>query len=181
MALPSTLYAILGGPIVPDTMARIFANLAGATQGGVTIMHLAIQSTGGNVGDGIALYNIFRAFPLELHLYNSGMVASIAVIAFVGGRHRYASEHSTFMIHRTRMNPQVGMTATQLRTAITSLRQDDARTEAILRAHTQIPRTKWRRLATEDVQFNATEAVQFGLADSIGEFQVRSGNIIFNV
>lgn len=181
MALPPTLYASLVGPIIPEAMARIFANLTGATRNGVTTMHLMMQSTGGNVGDGIALYNIFRTLPLDLHLYNGGMVASVAVIAFMGGHHRYASAHSSFMVHRTRVNLQSQPTASQLRAFMASLRLDDKRTEAILRTHTKIPAAKWRQLASNDVHFNADEAVQFGLADGIREFQVRAGDQIFDV
>jgi ATP-dependent Clp protease, protease subunit len=181
MALPPTIYATLPGPINPDTMTRIVTNLTGATRNGVTIMHLMMQSSGGNVGDGIALYNIFRTLPFELNLYNGGMVASIAVIAFMGGRHRYASAHSSFMIHRTRINPQSPPTASQLRAFLPSLRLDDKRTEAILRTHTKIPAPRWRQLASGDVYFSADEAVQFGLADSIREFQVPAGNQIYDV
>jgi ATP-dependent Clp protease, protease subunit len=181
MALPPTLYASLVGPIISEAMARIFANLTGATRNGVTTMHLMMQSTGGNVGDGIALYNIFRTLPLDLHLYNGGMVSSVAVIAFMGGHNRYASAHSSFMIHRTRVSLQTPSTATQLRAFMASLRLDDKRTEAILRAHTKIPAARWRQLASNDVHFDAGEAVQFGLADSIREFQVPAGNQIYDV
>jgi ATP-dependent Clp protease protease subunit len=73
---------------------RLLGNLNGATQGGVTELHLLIQSSGGMVGDGISLYNFFRSLPLDLHVYNTGTVASIAAIAFLGAKRRYTSANS---------------------------------------------------------------------------------------
>jgi ATP-dependent protease ClpP protease subunit len=85
------------------------------------------------------------------------------------------------MIHRTHSIPQGPQTATKLRALIALLQTDDPRTEAILRAHTNIPPERWALLDSQDVLFNASEAVQFGLADVIREFEVPPGNQIFNV
>lgn len=182
MALPPTIYATLGGLINQETLPRIFLNLNGATTAGtVTTMHLLLECNGGTVGDGIALYNYFKTFPIDLLIYNSGTVASIGVISYLGAAHRYASTHSTFMIHRTRVTPQGPQTATQMRAATRSLELDDTRTEAILRNHTNIPADRWALLDTQDVFFTPTEAVQFGIADAIREFQVPSGSQIWNI
>jgi ATP-dependent Clp protease protease subunit len=140
-----------------------------------------IQSMGGNVGDGIGLYNFLRTFPVDLHVYNTGTVASVAVIAFLGAKHRYVGLHSTFVIHRTHVTPQGPQSATKLRALAANLDVDDARTEAILRAHTSIPPKRWKLLDSQDVLFNANEAVQFGFAEAIREFEVPPGNQIFNV
>jgi ATP-dependent Clp protease protease subunit len=42
-----------------------------------------VQSTGGFVGDGIAIYNYLRNVPIEIIAYNGGMVSSIAVLVFI--------------------------------------------------------------------------------------------------
>jgi len=78
--LPSCVYATFAGPIDQQTLPRIFQNFAGATQRGVRELHLLFQSTGGVVGDGISLYNYIRTLPLDLHIYNTGAVHSIAVL-----------------------------------------------------------------------------------------------------
>lgn len=181
MALTPTVYATLGGMIGPETIYRIFQNLGGATVHGVQSLHMMLQSSGGTVGDGISLYNYFRTMPIDLHVYNGGTVASIAVLAYLGAAHRYASAHSTFIIHRTRITPQGVLTAAQMRANTSSLSLDDARTEAILRAHTSIPADRWALLETQDVFFDANEAVQFRIADGIREFQVPAGNQIWNI
>jgi ATP-dependent protease ClpP protease subunit len=184
VALPQSIYASLGGTIDQTTLQRIFLNLTGATQGGVKEMHLLFQSTGGGIGDGIALYNFFRAYPLDLYIYNGGTVASVAVIAYVGVAlgHRYVSSVGNFMIHKSYANsPQGMLNAVKLQAMAASLAADDARIESILKVQTNIPAAHWALHASQDVFFNAQEAVQFGIAHSIREFQVPQGEQIFNV
>ena len=85
------------------------------------------------MGDGIALFNYFDSYPLELHIYNTGSVASVAVTSFLGVPHRYASAHATFMIHWTRLTlPTPGDAATH-RAIAANIEADDTRTEAIIR------------------------------------------------
>ncbi len=181
MPLPELVYASLGGPINQDTIQRILTNLAGATQGGAREVHLMIQSTGGNVDDAIALYNFLRTFPVDLHVYNSGMVASVAVVAFLGARNRYASTHATFMIHKVYATPQGPQTAAKLRAMANSVDIDDLRVETILKAEAAIPPDRWRQHDSREVYFSAQDSVKFGLTHGIREFQVPGGEPILNV
>jgi hypothetical protein len=66
----------------PERLAE--QNLGAATQRGVTTVDLLFEPSGGKVGDGVSLFNYFDSFPLELHIYNTGMVASVAVTSFLG-------------------------------------------------------------------------------------------------
>lgn len=75
-------------------------------------MHAVFQSTGGGIGDGICLYNVFKALSIDLTLYNTGHVASIAVLAYLGAKHRKVSRHAAFMIHRTQTTTQSANTQT---------------------------------------------------------------------
>jgi len=109
------------------------------------------------VGDGIALFNYFDSYPLELHIYNTGSVASVAVTSFLGMPHRYASAHATFMIHRTRLTlPTPGDAATH-RAIAANIEADDTRTEAIIRSRTTIPEDRWAAQAINDVTSTAQE------------------------
>jgi ATP-dependent Clp protease, protease subunit len=179
--LPSTIYASFVGSIDPAALNRIMGNFAHATQRGVTTVHLMFQSTGGTVNDGIGLYNYLRSLPLELHIYNSGAVQSIAVIGYVAGTYRHVSQSGTFFIHKTGAPAQAGANAPQVKATLAALVLDDARTVAILKAHTRIPAHKWAAYRRGDVTFSAQEAINFGIADDIREFQVPPGNQIFNI
>jgi ATP-dependent Clp protease, protease subunit len=117
----------------------------------------------------------------ELHGYNCGAVSSIAVVAFLGIKNRYVSAHGTFMIHKSTLTFQSPVTAAKMRTSADYLDIEDARTEAIVRTHTTIPTAIWDQHATQDVVFNAKDAVDFGIADSIREFQVPASTQLFQV
>jgi ATP-dependent protease ClpP protease subunit len=181
MQLPETVFASFAGVIDAQSIGRIFQNCAGATQGGAKTIHLLFQSTGGIISDGISLYNFFRSLPLEVHLYNTGGVHSIAVLAYLGAAHRHVSEHANFMIHKSHFGAQAGVNAAKLGSLAESLLAEDARTEAIVKQRTNIPADKWSLHALQEVTFNAQEAVQFGIADDIREFQVPSGHQLFNI
>jgi ATP-dependent Clp protease protease subunit len=160
---------------------RIFQSFAGVTQRGVNEVHLLFQSQGGNVGDGIALFNFFKAMPIDLNIYNTGTVASIAVLSYLGGRHRFVSQHATFLIHKSVYPIPTPANAAAHRALADNMVIDDNRSEAIVKAFTTIPAERWLSHATEDVVFQAQEAVQHGIADAIREFQVPSGNQVFNI
>ena len=81
--LPETIYAAFSGNIDVASSHKIVNGLAACMAGGVKAVHLFFHSSGGAVGDGIALYNFFRAMPIDLTIYNPGIVASVAAIAYL--------------------------------------------------------------------------------------------------
>jgi len=178
---PKTVYATFAGMIDQQSLPRIFQGFAAASGGGTKEVHLLFQSTGGMIGDGISLYNFFSALPMTLHIYNTGSVQSVAVLAYLGAEHRHASAHSSFMIHKSHFPMQPGVNAAKLEALAKNLVLEDERVEAILKAETEIPEEKWAFHALQDVVFSAKEAVEFGIADDIREFEVPPGNQIFNV
>src|SRR5579859_1867486 len=99
--LPEEVYLTLTGLVDQDMVKRIFNSFAVAVNGGVKTAHMLIQSTGGMVSEGVAIYNYLRGLPINLITYNGGSVASIAVLVYLSGKTRKASATSTFMIHRT--------------------------------------------------------------------------------
>lgn len=181
MPLPETVYASFSGPIDQQSISRIFQNLAGATQGGVRVVHVLFQSTGGSINDGVALYNYLRTYSLELHFYNTGAVQSIAAVAWLGVAHRHVSQHGRFMLHHSSNPGLPGGNAAKYQAIVDSLVADDARTTAIVKTHTHIPDERWALHATQDLSFNAQEAVDFDIAHDIREFEVPAGNQIFNI
>src|SRR5690348_14907235 len=99
--IPPVVYAMYIGNIDQEASQRLASAFATASANGVTEVHLLFQSTGGVIGDGICLHNLFQTLPFDLTLYNTGCVASIAVIAYLGAKSRKSSAYATFMIHRT--------------------------------------------------------------------------------
>jgi ATP-dependent protease ClpP protease subunit len=179
---PQVGWGTFAGLINQDGIGRIFQACAVASQRGYTVLHLVFQSAGGVVGDGIALYNYFRALPIELHLYNAGTVASIAVLAYLGAHHRWVSRQATFTLQKSTMLSGAPLDAAQHRAFAEYLAIEDARAEAIVRTHARIPAERWQALmtGTHDIAFRADEAVEFGIAEGIREFEVPAGQQLFN-
>jgi len=176
---PTEVYAIFSGQIDEASVQRIIHG-ATSVMGQVERIHLLFQSNGGFIGDGICLYNFFRALTLDLIIYNGGSVSSMAAIAFLGVKKRKTSKYATFMIHRSHRTAQAA-TAAKLQEAAESLRIDDARTEAILRNHIGLSDEQWTALNYKELTFGAEEAVKIGFADEIAEFTPPPGARIFTV
>jgi ATP-dependent protease ClpP protease subunit len=174
------VYATFAGGIDTASAQRIMQGLATAMNMRVKRVHLLFQSWGGAVGDGVCLYNFFRALPIELTLYNTGNVGSIATIAFVGAEKRKASTYAAFMIHRTSISPQ-SASASRLKSAAKIAALDDTRTEAILRDRTKLSEDHWKEIEYHDLTLSAKEAVEVGIADEIAEFAPPIGTQIYNL
>jgi ATP-dependent Clp protease protease subunit len=179
--LPAEVYGVFSDQINQASVQRIFQNLALATNAGVKHAHILFHSTGGLVPDGIALYNLFRALPIELTLYNPGSVQSIAVIAYLGAKHRKASANATFQIHRTIFTSQAAR-ADQLEVLAEVTHLDDVRTEGILRAHLKLSDKDWDKFDRAGLMvFSAQDAVKIQMADELADFSPPQGAKIFNI
>jgi ATP-dependent Clp protease, protease subunit len=178
--LPTELYGLFAGFIDQQAVQRFHNALSIASQGGVQSIHLLFQCAGGLVSEGISLYNLFRAFPIEISLYNVGSVSSIGVVAFLGAKRRLVSSHGAFMVHRAYLNP-VAATADRMAAGADQLAMEDARIEGIIKSHTNLPADKWQQHKYADVWLSAAEAVSCGLAQDIGEFSPPPHAKIFNV
>lgn len=171
------VYGIFAGVIDQIAVGKV-ANAAAITSGtGVTHCHMAFQTMGGSVQDGIALYNIFKAFPVPITLYNVGSIASAGVIAYMGAPDRASSALATFMIHRTVSTLQ-GMSSDRIRAAARSVDLDDERTEQVFNAIRLTEADKAvHKIA--DLWLSANEAQTAGLVTKIAEFAPPKGTQLF--
>jgi ATP-dependent Clp protease protease subunit len=166
---PGDVYAVFCGPINEESVRQLLASLATATRQKQHV-HLLFQSSGGCVGDGICLYNFFKALPVGLTLYNVGSISSIAVIAYLGASRRITSARAMFMIHRT-TTKLTGAPAAIMKGVTKNLILSDEHCESILRESiTLADGEQWSDLDLRDFFFSGEEAVKIGLAHEIGEF-----------
>ena len=178
--LPTEVYAIYCGGIDQANAMKAVNGLTIAMGGKVKHVHLLFQSAGGYVGDGVFLYNLLRSIPIETTLYNVGQISSAGVVAFLGARHKKTTKSATFMIHRSTNSPQFA-TASKLGHIAETLILDDERTEAIIRAHVNLPAELWESMKHHDLYLSGEEAVGYGLADEIGEFSPPAGVQVYNL
>jgi ATP-dependent protease ClpP protease subunit len=79
-----------------NNFVNMLANLANQQ---IDRVILAINSGGGEVVHGVAMYNAMRAMPYPITTHNVGNVDSIANVVFLGGSERLVCPASTFMFH----------------------------------------------------------------------------------
>lgn len=169
------------GMIEPSSVSRICGALNTAFNDGATEIHLAFNSSGGLVADGIYLYNHIRALPTRTIIYNTGTVASIAVAIYVAASERYCSEHGVFMIHPTVFPQLAEANAEKLRAFYGSALADDERTDAILRERTGLSDELLSSRRYSDVWITQREAVKQGVAHELREFTVPQGFQVFQI
>lgn len=58
-----------------------------------------INSPGGNLSDGIAIYNTIKQLPYNIITHNLGEVSSAAILLYMAGKTRTAEDISKFVIH----------------------------------------------------------------------------------
>lgn len=63
------------------------------------VIDLHINSIGGSVAEGWAMYNALKNHRAQVNTYADGFVASAALYPYLAGDHRYASDVSAFFLH----------------------------------------------------------------------------------
>ena len=174
-------YFTLSGDVNSDMVHRVFEATGAMTEDGYDTAHVLVQSNGGYVSDGLCLYNFMANSPIDFVMYNAGAVASIAVILFLAGTRRYASETARFMIHKSHATASPGSRPDALNIIVEGLRADDARTEAILRKHVELTPEQWGIHQYGDLHLNARDAKTAGLVNDVVDFAPPKGARLRNI
>ena len=166
------IYLTFGGPIDQLAVGRIFFNCNAALNKGVETIHLLIQSAGGSIDDGIAVYNYLTNLPVKIVTYNEGSVQSIAVLVYLAGKSRVCAANSSFFMHKTTMPSLGDLNEETLRARADAAKAFDQRTDAILQSQITMPEEKWALRDKLGLTLNADEAKQYGLAHKINHFSI---------
>jgi len=171
----------LSGDVNSDMVHRVFEAVSGMSENGVDTAHVLIQSNGGYVSDGLCLYNFLSNAPVRFVMYNAGAVASIAVILFLAGSKRYASETARFMVHKSHATASPGARPDALNIIVEGLRADDMRTELILRKHIELTPEQWAIHQYSDLHLTSRDAKLARMITDIADFAPPKGVHIRNI
>ena len=174
-------YFTLSGDVNSDMVRRVFDAVSDMTEDKVDRAHILIQSNGGYVSDGICLYNFLSRLPVTIATYNAGAVASIAVVLFLAGKERYASETARFMVHKSHATAASGSRPDALKIIVDGLMADDLRTEQILLQHVHLTEENWAVHAYSDLHLTAQEALAVGMINAVGDFAPPPGKRLCNI
>ncbi|MBZ5506770.1 MAG: ATP-dependent Clp protease proteolytic subunit [Acidobacteriia bacterium] len=173
------IWATYCGDINAANVSKLVGGLTAVASNGTKRIHVLFQSWGGFVGDGVFLYNALKKLSIEIVLYNAGQVASAATLAYLGAHGRKTTANAVFMIHKATYNPNAAG-VDKLKAVADNLAIDDLRVEEILRRHLKLPEELWTQFRFHDVYLTGTDAVNYGMADEIGEFSPPAGTSVLN-
>jgi len=126
---------------------------------------LHLNSPGGEVFDGIAIYNALRSHPAPVTVNIDGLAASIASVIAMAGDTVIMAPNATMMIHEGHM-VAIGDSA-DMRKAADLLDRCSDNIASIYAQRTGDTADAWRARMKDETWFTAKEAVKAGLADSV--------------
>jgi len=131
------------------------------------LIRVHLNSVGGEVYAGIAIFNALRQCPREVVLYTDGISASIAGIIAMCGRRHYMSRYARLMIHS--VSAGVYGDKNELQDTIDEVVALEGTLAEIISGRMGITpeEVKARFFDGKDHWFSAAEAVAAGLADGV--------------
>lgn len=134
---------------------------------GVTAIDLHINSPGGEVFEGIAIYNCLRAHPATITTYVDGIAASIASVIAMAGNRIVMGPHSQMMIHEG-SGLCIG-DADEMRKMAELLDFQSDNIAGVYAARAGGTVEEWRGRMRTETWYTAETAVEAGLADEVAE------------
>ena len=128
---------------------------------------LFINSPGGEVQSGLALYDVMQAVSCPIRTVCLGMAASMGALLFIAGDNRDILPHSRVMIHDPLIGTGAGGSALSVKARADDLMRIRDITAGVIARHSGMPIERVFELTASDTYFEAKEAVEAGLADRI--------------
>lgn len=128
---------------------------------------LYINSPGGEVQSGLALYDVMQAVSCPIHTVCLGMAASMAALLFIVGDQREMLPHSRVMIHDPLIGGGIGGSALSVKARADDLMRIRDITAQVISQHTGMNIEEVFELTAKDTYFEAEEAIANGMADRI--------------
>ena len=156
------------GEITPETVNGLILQLRYLQQEDDSKeITLYINSPGGSVSDGLALYDVMAALRCPIRTVCVGTAASMAALIFAAGARREMLPHARLMIHDPLIAGGVGGSALHIDSVSRDLMRTREITAALLARHSGHSLQEVYEKTVKDTYFDADEAVAWGLADGI--------------
>lgn len=137
-------------------------------------IQMYINSPGGQIYAGLAIYDTMRIVPAPVHTYALGMTASMGTLLLSAGDpdNRYALPHATVHMHQPLGGAQ-GQ-ATDIEIAAREIMRLQETIRDILVKHTGQTKEKITHDTDRDFYLNPPQAKEYGIVDEIVETQPES-------
>lgn len=132
---------------------------------GVAVLYVNINSYGGEVAEGIAIYNALRRFNGKVVTRCDGMACSIASVIFMAGEERIMYASSMLMIHNA--SSMCWGTAADMRKAADDVDKITTMSKAAYMERVSISEEELAALMDAETWISPAEALNWGFATSI--------------
>jgi len=158
----------LGQQVDDDIANRICAELALlASEDSKRDISIYINSPGGSVYAGLAIYDVMQFVPNDVATYAMGMAASMGQFLLTAGTpgKRYAMPNSTILMHQP--SGGIGGTATDIKIQAEQMRFVKKTLSELTARHTGQSLDKILKDADRDHWYTAQEAKAYGFVDHV--------------
>ena len=160
----------LGGPIDDATANLIIAQMLFlSNEDAKKDIHFYINSPGGAITAGLAVYDTMQFLRCEVATYCVGQAASMAAVLLAGGHagKRFLLASNRVLLHQPLISGQLIGPATDLDIEAKEILRLRARLYDILAQHTGQTTEKVEKDCDRNLWLDAAEAIEYGLADRV--------------
>lgn len=153
------LYDVIGDVITPTDVVKALKRI------NTPRLDVHINSPGGQIYAGTAIYNILKREAREVTVHVDGIAASMASVIAMAGRRIVMAEGTFLMLHAS--GGLAFGKAQHFERVVAVLRKLDAQMAGIYAARSGRPRAEVGRWMEDETWFDGPEAVEAGLADEV--------------
>jgi ATP-dependent Clp protease protease subunit len=160
----------LGGPIDDVAANLIIAQMLFlSNEDTKTDVHLYINSPGGSITAGLAIYDTMQFLRCDVATYCVGQAASMAAVLLAGGKpgKRFLLANNRILLHQPLISGQLIGPATDLDIEAQEILRLRALLYDILAKHTGQTVEKVEKDCDRNLWLDAAEAIEYGLADRV--------------
>jgi ATP-dependent Clp protease protease subunit len=160
----------LGGQIDDDSSNLIIAQMLFlSNEDSKSDVHFYINSPGGTITSGLAIYDTMRFLRCDVATYCVGQAASMGAVLFAAGKSekRFILSNSRVLLHQPLVAGVMTGVATDLEIEAKEILRLRARLYDILAEHTGKAAEQIEKDCDRNLWLDAQEAISYGLADRI--------------
>ena len=140
----------------------------------VSVINVCINSYGGEVAEGLAIYNALKRHKATIKTYCDGFACSIASVIFMAGDERIMGESSLLMIHNAWTWTQGN--AEELRKQADDLEKITQASVNAYKAHSTLTEEEIKALLDNETWILPEEAIEWGFATSIDKTETTNAS-----
>ena len=164
----------LGTPVTDDVANSIIAQLLYLeSDDAEKEIQLYINSPGGSVTAGLAIYDTMQYIRPAVSTICMGQAASMGAVLLASGEpgKRFALPHSRILIHQPLMRGGIGGQATDIEIQAREILRLREKLNQILVHHTKQPLERIEQDTDRDYFMSATDAKEYGIVDQVFELR----------